>query len=157
MNGRIGDIIDTGVPATAGRRWVLYFIPYAWTGSPGTTFAIGIGERAADGTITDSGVQLGDTKGADRAAGFHTLQAPMEYDGMMQPAFGYYVGRPATITARFDGRTVRARTATWSADPMVTAFWFEPADGATGVMTTPSALDADGTPMPVGHGEIYEN
>ena len=49
-------------------------------------------------------------------------------NGLVQPAFGYYVGHPSVIKARVDGRTVTAHIAVWSVDKSVTVFW-STADG----------------------------
>jgi hypothetical protein len=159
-NGRIGDIVDTGLVAGAGRRWAVYFTPFSWPGNPGSTFGVNIGLLDARGTLSGTGEELAETEGSDRAAGFHTLKAPKALDGgLLQPAFGYYAGNPAKITAKFDGRTLTAHTAAWSVDPAVTAFWFDPADGATAttIMAEPRAFDLTGHPLPDGNRGIVPN
>lgn len=149
--GRLGDVVETGLPATPGSEWVLSFVPATWSETPDITIALSLGERVPDGEITEA-LTVSDDRLTDHATGFHPMQAPMQLEhGLIQPAFGYYVGRPARITAVFDGVTpVTAHLAPWSADPDVTIFWFDPAAGAVEQVSQVGAFDANGTRMPDG-------
>jgi hypothetical protein len=144
-------VVETGLPATPGSEWVLSFVPATWSETPDITIALSIGERAPDGEIIEA-LTVSDDRLTDHATGFHPMQAPMQLEhGLTQPAFGYYVGRPAKITAVFDGVTpVAAHLAPWSADPDVTIFWFDPAAGAVEQVSQVGAFDANGTRMPDG-------
>jgi hypothetical protein len=151
VDGRLGDVVATGLPASGGQTWVLYFTPIDWDHTPGIRMGLSIGERDARGTIEEA-LNIAVTSGSDRTAGFHPMQAPMQLeDRVVQPAFGYYVGRPARITATFDGvTTVNAVLAPWSADPDVTIFWFDPAAGAVEEISQLGAFDAAGARLPDG-------
>jgi len=149
--GRLGEVVDTGLPGGPGTNWVLSFVPATWSKTPDITISLSIGERGADGVIVEA-LAISDDRLTDHATGFHPMQAPMELEhGLVQPAFGYYVGRPAKITAVFDGvTTVAAHLAPWSEDPDVTIFWFAPREGAVEDVSDLGAFDATGARMPDG-------
>lgn len=149
--GRLGEVVDTGLPGGPGTNWVLSFVPATWSETPDITIALSIGERAADGRIVEA-LAISDDRLTDHATGFHPMQAPMELEhGLIQPAFGYFVGRPAKITAVFDGvTTVAAHLAAWSEDPDATIFWFVPREGAVEEVSDLGAFDAAGARMPDG-------
>jgi hypothetical protein len=149
--GRLGDVVVTGLPATPGTEWVLSFVPATWSETPDLAIALSIGERDADGDIIEA-LTISDDRLTDHATGFHPMQAPMQLEhGLIQPAFGYYIGRPAKITAVFDGvTTVAAHLVPWSADPDVTIFWFDPAAGAVEEVSDVGAFDAAGVRLPDG-------
>lgn len=150
-SGRLGDVVATGLPATPGTEWVLSFVPATWSKTPDITIALSIGERDKHGEIIEA-LTISDDRLTDHATGFHPMQAPMQLeDGLIQPAFGYYIGRPAKITAVFDGVTpVAAHLAPWSKDPDVTIFWFDPAAGAVEKVSDVGAFDPTGTRLPDG-------
>jgi hypothetical protein len=149
--GRLGEVVDTGLPGGPGTDWVLSFVPATWSETPDITIALSIGERGADGKIVEA-LTISDDRLTDHATGFHPMQAPMLLEhGLIQPAFGYYIGRPAKITAVFDGvTTVAAHLAAWSEDPDVTIFWFAPGEGAVEEVSDLCAFDASGARMPDG-------
>jgi len=149
--GRLGEVVDTGLPGGPGTNWVLSFVPATWSETPDITISLSIGERDASGTIVEA-LAISDDRLTDHATGFHPMQAPMQLEhGLIQPAFGYYVGRPAKITAVFDGvTTVAAHLAAWSEDPDVTIFWFAPGEGAVEAVSDLGAFDATGARMPDG-------
>ncbi|MFI7540312.1 hypothetical protein [Actinoplanes sp. NPDC049599] len=151
VHGRLGEVVATRLPASPGAEWVLSFVPPLGERTPDLTISLSIGERDPDGTITET-LAISDDRLTDHAPGFHPMQAPMQLDGgLIQPAFGYYVGRPARITAVFDDvTTVAAQLAPWSADPDVTIFWFDPREGAVEEVAELGAFDATGARMPDG-------
>ena len=151
VGGRLGKVVETGLPASPGSEWVLSFVPPLGAKNPDITISLSIGELYEDGEIMEA-LAISDDRLTDHAAGFHPMQAPMQLDhGLIQPAFGYYIGRPAKITATFDGVTPLAATlAQWSADPDVTIFWFDPAAGAVEEVSNVAAFDDKGTRMPDG-------
>jgi hypothetical protein len=57
----------------------------------------------------------------------------MNVDGLDSPAFGYFVGSPARITASVKGHLASAHLAAWSKDPQVVFFWFDLKDFAPGM------------------------
>jgi hypothetical protein len=151
VGGRLGKVVETGMPASPGTEWVLSFVPPLGSESPDLTISLSIGERDQDGTIIEA-LAISDDRLTDHAAGFHPMQAPMQLEhGLIQPAFGYYVGRPATIKATFDGVTpVAAQLVPWSEDPDVTIFWFDPREGAVAEVSDLGAFTSAGARMPDG-------
>ncbi|MEV7626858.1 hypothetical protein [Actinoplanes sp. NPDC089786] len=151
---RLGELISTGLDATKISEWVIYGAPI--TGA-GITFGFTVAERQNDGSTEDY-VTVNEYRGSALAPGFHPAHTAMRYDGdVVQPAFGYYVGRPAKVTGRFGGRTVAAHTAGWSHDRSVTVFWFDPADRTEGPMSALTAVDAAGRKLTAGHPEVFES
>lgn len=63
------------------------------------------------------------------------------------PAFGYYSGPAAKITATIGGKTVQAHQTDWSEDPSVKVWWF---DYSTKEPSNLAAFDAAGAPLPLG-------
>jgi hypothetical protein len=152
---RLGAVIHTGLDASKISEWVLYGVRMHDANYPGTTFAFAVGEEHNNGRI-DEYLTVNEYQGSSRAAGFHPMEAAKTLEnGMVQPAFGYYVGTPARITAKFDGRTVTAHLARWSHDRGVTVFWFDPQRSGDGVVTALNAYDAHGRTMIRGHVEVF--
>jgi len=61
------------------------------------------------------------------------------------PVFGYFSGPAAKITTSVHGQTVAANLATWTEDPSVVFFWFDPDLVADSASLTPLiAYDANG-------------
>jgi hypothetical protein len=90
-------------------------------------------------------VLVNETKGPDRAPGFHSGEGPMTVEGEQAPAFGYYVGPARRITVKANGKTVTAKQATWSDDPSVVVFWFDTARVKHGAaLTGATAYDKAG-------------
>ena len=157
MGGPFGALIDTGEVATTKNKLVIYGTTEQ--GSSGFT----IGELLPSGDVTEQWSIFQDTL-ADDAPGFHATQYPTsEYQtNLITPAFGWYVGKPAKITAQFRGRTVTAKLATWSYRPNVTVFWFDlttvpySGDNAAGtdLLGRPHAYNAAGAEMTVGDNTI---
>jgi hypothetical protein len=108
VHGRLGEVVETGLAAAPGTEWVLSFVPEIRPATPDLTISLSIGERDKAGTIVEA-LAISDDRLTDHATGFHPMQAPMQLmDGSIQPAFGYYIGRLARITAVFDGVTTVA-------------------------------------------------
>jgi hypothetical protein len=143
--GTLGDVIDTG-----SGDWVLYAKPVDISELPDIHFRIMEGHRKADGTLTDA-VMANETEGSDRAPGFHAVQGSMEVEGTKTLTFGYYVGSATKITGTAHGKTVTAGQATWSEDPSVKVFWFDPAVSGVGHL---AAYGADGKKLTTGNSGI---
>ena len=141
----LGDVIDTG-----SGGWVLYAKAVDIAALPDTHFGIMAGHKNADGTLTDS-VMANEAEGSDRAPGFHAVQGSMNVDGKQTPTFGYYAGSAAKITGTAKGKTVTAGQATWSEDPSVKVFWFDPAVSGVGHL---AAYGADGKKLTTGNSGI---
>ena len=144
----LGDVIETGLRTSAGER-VLWFTPVSDQQVPGTTFGLMMGRRTADGSLAGD-VIVNETEGSDRAPGFHSPEGPMNVNGVDTPAFGYYAGADAVkITVTADGRKVQAKTAVWSEDPSIVAFWFDPAKvKLDATLKKLTAYDKDGRILP---------
>ncbi|GAA2675641.1 hypothetical protein [Actinoplanes palleronii] len=146
-DGRLGEIIHTGLDATAVSEWVIYGVP-ASGGS--TAFAFRLSELQNNGILART-VDITETTGSPLAAGFHALEPASELEGGRKtPAFGYFAGTPATIFGIAGSKKVAARTAPWSANTSVTVFWFDntqvtPDTALTGV----TALDVNGKTIAV--------
>jgi hypothetical protein len=138
----LGKPVDLGL-----RDYVLYAVPVDLAELPKTTFGVMLGRRLPDGTLT-ADVVSNETVGADRAPGFHAVQAGTD-DAM--PTFGYYVGPATKITAKAGGRTVTAKRAAWSEDPRVVFFWFAPADQQ---LTGLTAYDKSGRKLATGNSGV---
>ncbi len=143
----IGDVIPAGFG-----DWVFYAEAID---APTVKFGIMAGRRTAAGLQpqvmanepTDGGTSA-------TAPGFHAVSAGMTVgeDDHRTPAFGYYAGPAAKITARHDGRTVTARQAAWSENPEIIVFWFDPAKVGDGFSPQGlAAFDADGRKLPTGN------
>ncbi|MEV4709264.1 hypothetical protein [Actinoplanes sp. NPDC049316] len=144
----LGDVIRTGLTTPEGEQ-VLWVKPLEEDTLPGVTFGLVLGRRTADGKLV-SDVLVNETKGSDRAPGFHSPEGPMQVNGVVTPAFGYYSGADAaTITTTVNGRRVQARTAVWSEDPSIVVFWFDPAAVKPGAsLTKLTAYDEKGRTLP---------
>ena len=101
------------------------------------------GARDAAGGLTDL-VITNETTGSDKAPGFHGVSGGLNVNGHDVPAFGYYAGPAAKISAT----TGVAHQARWSADPNVVVFWFDP---GTADPENLKAFDAAGNELPAGH------
>ncbi len=136
-----GDVISTGVRGDTGEL-VFYGIKVDLKELPETTFGIMAGYRSADGRLSTE-YTTNEYEGSDKAPGFHGVSAGL--NGI--PAFGYYAGPAAKITAKVSGKTVTAHQAAWSVDPTIVVFWFdagpEPSDLA--------AFDVSGKKLPAGN------
>ena len=151
----LGEVIDTGLRTGPGRQeWVIYGV--SGKGLRGASFAFAIGFRKGNDTVTADYLAT-EYPGFDSTApGFHPMQgdAYMQ-DGSILPAFGYYVGAAAKVTASYDGKPVTARTVRWSRNHGVTVFWFDTdvvnGGAAKGGLTNVQAVDAAGRRLPQGH------
>ncbi|HVK26298.1 MAG TPA: hypothetical protein VM677_33525 [Actinokineospora sp.] len=133
----IGDMIRSGSTNPAGE--LVFYMHGLGQGRIG----IVSGRRVADGLVNDR-YTASEFDGPDLAPGFHAASVAMNNT----PAFGYYVGPVAKVTAMFDGKPVVARQAEWSEDPSVKIWWFDPpVDEPTNL----TALDANGKRLPAGH------
>lgn len=144
----LGEVIKTGLQTPEGEQ-VLWFQPVEDEAIPDTTFGVMLGRRTADGKLHGD-VVINETEGSDRSPGFHSPEAPMEVNGIVTPAFGYYAGAGAVkITVVADGRRVQARTAVWSEDPSIVVFWFDPAEVKPDAeLTKLTAYDKEGRILP---------
>ncbi|GAA0794822.1 hypothetical protein [Spirilliplanes yamanashiensis] len=140
-----GDVIDAGFG-----DWAFWAEPVD-IDQPGITFGIMAGTRK--GSALTPVVMANETDGDDTAPGFHAVQGGMVVgdDNAATPAFGYYAGPAATITARGKGGTVTAKQAVWSEDSTVVVFWFDPAEVGRNFMPKDlTAFDAAGAKLPTG-------
>jgi len=144
----LGEVIETGLRIPDGEH-VLWFTPVSDEQIPGTTFGLMMGRRTTDGKLV-SDVLINETEGSDRKLGFHSPEAPMNVNGVDAPAFGYYAGADAVkITVTADGHKVQAKTAVWSEDPSIVAFWFDPAKvKPDATLTKLTAYDKNGRTLP---------
>jgi hypothetical protein len=139
----LGDIVKTGFG-----DWVLFATPVKAAELPKTHFGVMAGRRS-HGTLTGD-VITNETKGSDKASGFHAVQGTMEVDGGQTPTFGYYAGPATRITGKAHGKTVTAGQAVWSEDASVIFFWFTP--GTT--VNSLAAYDKTGKKLPTGHSGV---
>ena len=144
----LGEVIETGL-RTPGGEQVLWFTPVSDQQIPDTSFGLMMGRRTADGSLTGD-VIINETEGSDRKPGFHSPEGPMNVNGVDTPAFGYYAGADAVkITVTADGHKVQAKTAVWSEDPSIVAFWFDPAKvKPDATLTKLTAYDRSGRTLP---------
>jgi hypothetical protein len=139
-------LIHTGLDATPISEWVIKPVSVKVRDSRHRTFGFAIDDRANDGRLEEYAVIFEVTAGAELKPGFHAVEHSYGYeDGVVQPAYGYFVGAPAKITGTVDGRKVTAKKAKWRANPEVTVFWFDNTK-VTGDsrLTSVSAYDAAG-------------
>lgn len=142
-----GDVIDAGFGDWA------FWAERVDIDRPGIEFGIMAGTKK--GSALTPVVMANETEGDDTAPGFHAVQGGMIVgeDNAATPAFGYYAGPAAKITAQGkDGGTVTARQAGWSGDRAVVVFWFDPAE--VGKEFSPknlTAFDAAGERLPTGN------
>lgn len=153
----LGDVVATGLTSTKGRQWVIYGAPVRDPQLPETTFGFMLGDRDSSGitigTTITTYIFTNETIGSDTAPGFHACEAAKTLDnGPTAPAFGYYVGTPAHITATAHGHTVSASISTWTYNPAITIFWFDTADVPSMTpLTHLKATAANGRQLPAGH------
>jgi hypothetical protein len=157
LNGPLGDVIGTGVRTHAGLELVIFGASGITIGQE-NSYGFALGERLPDGDVTEwCSINEDSDVAKNTAPGFHATQeaVAMENDDAM-PAFGYYVGTPAKITANYQNKTVTAKTAVWSYDKSVTVFWFDLADvPADSTLGRPHAYDAAGTELPAGNNKVH--
>ena len=144
-NGVLGEVIATG-----SGEWLLFATPIDSSDLPDTHFGLNLGLPGPNGRPV-SVVMTNENKGSDRTPGFHAVQGAMEVNGRKTPTFGYYVGPATKIIATAKGTTVTARQATWSEDPSVVVFWFDPDAGSLDHLT---AYDSDGRRLPAGDNKV---
>ncbi|GAB1693246.1 hypothetical protein [Krasilnikovia sp. M28-CT-15] len=145
----LGEVIDGGIAAREG-TWVFYGVPVTEKALPKVHFGVMAGRRLPGGALT-ADVMTNEVTGSDRAPGFHAVQAGMGIEAGQSPAFGYYVGPAARITARAGGRTVTAHQARWSEDRSVVVFWFDP---ATPGISRLAAYGSGGRTLPTGNAGV---
>ncbi|PTA43221.1 hypothetical protein [Micromonospora sp. RP3T] len=142
----VGDVVASGIWYGSEER-VFYFVPIDVPGQSRVTIGLVAGRRAADGRLTSDYV-VNDVEGSDRRPGFHQIgydQTGPIPTGPPVPTFGYFVGPAERIVGTAESRHVDARLATWSRDPKVKIFWFQPAQLRPGVpLDGIVALDARG-------------
>ncbi|WP_436497928.1 hypothetical protein [Actinokineospora sp. HUAS TT18] len=141
-NQVLGELVRTGTADSAGEL-VFYFHDLGQG-----RFGVSGARRAADGTIVDR-YATNETVGHDKAPGFHGASVAFETGRI--PAFGYYSGPAAKITAKIGGKTVQAHQAAWSLDPSIKVWWF---DYSTTEPTKLAAFDAAGKPLPLGNDQF---
>jgi hypothetical protein len=148
----VTDVVRTGVQV-GERELVLYLAPVDDPALPEVDFGVVAGVRAPDGGVT-SRVLSNETEGPWRAPGFHAVSGAMNIAGDDIPAFGYYVGPAAKITAG-KGEKVTARQARWIGDPSIVLFWFDPADVPDGFrVSSLTAYDKDGDKLKTGNNAV---
>src|SRR5690349_20312837 len=114
---RLGKMIHTGLDATQVSEWVIKPVPVTVTNSTKKTFGFAMDDRANDGKLTEYMVISEAYAGAEVKPGFHAVEPAYGYeDEIVQPAYGYFVGKPAKITGTVNGKQIRAKTARWSAN-----------------------------------------
>jgi hypothetical protein len=130
---KLGKMIHTGLDATPISEWVIKATTATVLDSKNKKTKIlgfGIYDRANNGHL-DRYMVISDVQpGSTLKAGFHATEHAYTYSEdtdapMVQPAYGYFVGKPAKITGTVDGKQVTAKTAKWSANSKLTVFWFD--------------------------------
>jgi len=156
LKGPLGDVIATGIRTNNQLELVIFGVSGKTVGVE-NTYAFAIGERLASGDVTEwASINEDPAVAKNTAPGFHATQHAVEMDGGdVMPAFGYYVGNPAKITAKYQNRTVTAKTAVWSYDRSVTVFWFDLADAPSDALGRPHAYDAAGAELPAGNNKVH--
>jgi hypothetical protein len=128
-----GRMIHTGLDATPISEWVIKATPSTILDSKNKKRKIlgfGIYDRANDGHL-DRYMVISDVQaGSTLKAGFHATEHAYTYGQdpdapVVQPAYGYFVGKPAKIIGTVNGKQVRATTVKWSVNSKVTVFWFD--------------------------------
>ena len=148
-NARLGAVVDTGTKVEGLER-VLWMERVREPQLPHISIGMVAGRRTATGELLID-IVTNETEGSDRAPGFHGLEMAMVVNDRPSPAFGYYVGDAAKITVVADGRTVRARQATWSEDRSVKLFWFDLKKvKPTSKVGRATAYDSKGKKLPAG-------
>jgi hypothetical protein len=130
---KLGKMIHTGLDATPVSEWVIKATMTTVVDSKNKKVKVlgfGIYERANNGHLDLYDVISDMQPGTALKAGFHAPEHPYTYDGdpdapMVQPGYGYFVGKPAKITGTVDGKQVKATMKKWSANSKVTVFWFD--------------------------------
>jgi len=156
VRGPLGDVIDTGLPDPTGSTYVIYGVTGGVV-SEGIPFGFAIGVRKPHNVVTED-LTISEYQASATTAGFHAFDGQRALvGGEVQPAFGYYVGTPASITATEAGTTFRARFAPWSHDRGITVFWFDPNPALNNATwATLSAFDAAGNRLPGQDGTTAE-
>lgn len=146
MSGKriYGHVIRTGSMDELGEL-AFYFYELDEPKPPGVRFGLVGARMSPEGRMTDF-YATNETEGSDKALGFHA--ASIANGNGLIPAFGYYSGPAAKITAVIDGKTVEAHQASWSEDVTVKVWWF---DYSASEPTNLAAFDAAGNPLPLGN------
>ncbi len=126
-SNRIGRLIHTGLDAEPDSEWVFSGVSIKVKHHKKKTFGFGLYERQNNGDLSKYLVIQETKKGAALKPGFHAVEGAytLEQDDMVQPAFGYFVGKVAKITGKVDGTTIKAKKHKWSHNTKVTVFWFD--------------------------------
>jgi hypothetical protein len=157
--GILGRVVETG-RRLGDQRWILY----VETVDPdhlnaNMTLVLG---RTKTGYINDftADIVSHDAGQARMSPGFHAVQAGASTAGRTTPAFGYYAGSPARITAFDTGKakTINAHLTAWGGfGPKEKAqiFWFDFAQGQSpDHLTDLTAYDKNGNKLPGGSGSF---
>lgn len=142
-------IVETGLKAGTDGDWLIKTVEVDVSGSTEKTFGFSINERDKDGKLTEDMVVSEVEAGDELKPGFHAVEHAYGYDkGVVQPAYGYFVGTPAKIIGTVDGQNVTARMtpmATTDGRMSVVVFWFDntTVDGDSN-LTRVAAFDAVG-------------
>lgn len=149
----LGEVIRTGLKARNG-DWIIYLTRVDSPQLPETTMGITAARLLASGRVA-GGYSSNETQGSDRAPGFHAVSGSQDVVGERMPAFGYYVGSPATITGQAGDKTVTAEQSVWSEDPSVVVFWFDTATvDPDRRLTRLAAFDSQGGKLPAGRATV---
>ncbi|MDT7805192.1 MAG: hypothetical protein QOI78_8625 [Actinomycetota bacterium] len=139
----LGGVVGTGITTAAGE-----IVIYAKTVDepqilPGIHFGLVAGFRS--GENLEPVLTTNEFRGSDRSFGFHATDGGEVLRDQVIPVFGYFAGQATRITTTVHGKTVQANLATWTEDPGVVIFWFNPADVPDSASLTPLiAYDKNG-------------
>jgi len=153
--GILGTVVETG-RWVDGRQWIVY----VETTDPqrlNATMTLVLG-RSKTGYIDDFQhvIVSSDPGDARMSPGFHAVRPGTVIDGRTTPAFGYYAGDAARISARntVTGKTVEAHVTAWSgfgARDKTQIFWFDfEGSGKPVTLTGLTAYDKSGNKLPTG-------
>ena len=146
-------IIETGLKAAGTDDWVIKTVSVKLPDWTKRTFGFSLNERSKDGELSEDTSVVEVNEGEQLKPGFHAPEHAYTLEnGIVQPAYGYFVGSPAKITGTVDGESVTAQMTTSSVGPSVIVFWFDntKVTGDTS-LTQVTAYDAAGRELARAH------
>ncbi|HVK26300.1 MAG TPA: hypothetical protein VM677_33535 [Actinokineospora sp.] len=144
----LGEPVRTGVNGQGGEL-VFRFREIDIPELPDIHFGLFAGRTDAHGVFAGK-YGTNEAEGSDKAPGFHAASIASDLGRI--PAFGYYSGPVAKVTAKIGRKTVQAHQANWNLDASIKVWWF---DYTTVEPTDLAAFDAAGKPLPLGNNQFH--